>query len=80
MKDLELFNETKLKMDKLFECCADIKDTHPYAIVMIMHDLARNIYPSDPYIALEKSVHRLDYMHNVIDEYIATLSYFKKWG
>ena len=80
MSDLELFNETKGKIDELFACFMDVKDTHPHIIVMILHDLARNLYPTDPYIPFANNIHRLDYLYATIPEYINTLATFKKFG
>ena len=80
MNDLELFNETKSKIDKLFTCFMDVKETHPHIIVIILHDFARNLYPTDPYIPFAADIHRLDYIHKTVPEYIDTISQFKKWG
>ena len=80
MSEIELFNKTKEKIEKMFECLDSVKETHPYVVVMLLHDLARNIYPSDPFIPFEKDIHRLDYINKTVPEYIDTINCFKKWG
>lgn len=74
MKDEILYNTVKNKIDELFKILPDMKDKYPYLIVIIMHDLARNIYPADLYIPLNNMEHRLNYIDSVLDKYMQMLN------
>lgn len=58
------------KIDDLIATCRSLTETMPIIVVMVMHEFARNLYPSDPYIPFNQSVHRLDAIDSLLDRLI----------
>jgi SAM-dependent methyltransferase len=46
-------------MDAFFQALEEIREAHPYLVVLLMHEASRNLYPTDPYITLPEVPHRL---------------------
>ena len=51
-KKIKLLNS---KINKLMKLLNKKTKSHPYIVVMSMHELFRNLYPHDPYIKTEKN-------------------------
>ncbi|MBL6934854.1 MAG: class I SAM-dependent methyltransferase [Alphaproteobacteria bacterium] len=61
-------------IDALVEALEAIAGPHPYMVVMLMHEVTRNLYPSDPYIAFTDDRHALQRIADVMENaaHIAT--------
>ena len=47
-------NFLNLKINNLIKLLDKKAKSHPYIVVISMHELFRNLYPHDPYIKTEK--------------------------
>jgi ubiquinone/menaquinone biosynthesis C-methylase UbiE len=59
------------KIDAFIDACRPLAATMPAVVVMAMHEYARNLYPSDPYIPFPEGVHRLDAIDALLDRLTA---------
>lgn len=48
---MKSYTELKQISDEFFQLAHSLVAKHPYAVCMAMHEYARNLYPSDPYIS-----------------------------
>lgn len=54
------------KLETFISTCASVARSQPAVVVMAMHELARNLYPSDPFIPFPEGQHRLDALDALI--------------
>ena len=59
------------KIDGFIDACRPLAETSPAVVVLAMHEFARNLYPSDPYIPFPAGLHRLDAIDGLLDHLTA---------
>ena len=47
---MKTYEELKTEIDALFDLCERLAETYPWLVCIVMHELARNTYPNDPFI------------------------------
>ena len=54
------------KQKELFQLCKKLIVTHPYLVVIILHEYIRNLYPHDPYIKfkIKNPIKRINLLQN----------------
>ena len=54
------------KQKKLFQLCKKLIVTHPYFVVIILHEYIRNLYPHDPHIKfkIKNPIKRINLLQN----------------
>lgn len=72
--------ELKIKFDDFIVTCEKNAKKIPYIVVVLMHDLFRNLFPADPYIPLDNTMHRLDAVSILLDTYKKILLDWDKLG
>lgn len=69
-----MHEEIKVKFDRFIEVADRHVSSHPWLVVVVMHEYFRNLYPTDPYIPLAGSNESpMDRISNVLDNCIKML-------
>lgn len=68
------------RMNAFLAACQIQVDRHPHLVVILMHELFRNLYPTDPYIPCSDSRHPLEICAAVLERGIAVLEQFNHIG
>ena len=59
----------------------NVAETHPYIVIILMHEVTRLLFPNDPYIhKVKKSMHQLDCLEDSIRACNTILLHFAKIG
>jgi len=69
-----LYDKLNLFMDRAEGCAS----SHPWLVVILMHEYYRNLYPIDPYLAFPKTTTHLDRISAVLDRGLAVLNQFSE--
>jgi len=65
---------------RFMDACEREAERHPSVVVVLMHELFRNLYPTDPYIESDGERHQLDVCLDVMERGITVLDQFKTFG
>ena len=68
------------KLSNLVTCLENIADKHPYIVIMLMHEVERNLYPSDPFIESKDHRHTMDRVGDVIENVINIAQSYATFG
>jgi len=71
------------RMDRFMAACEANWERHPALVVVLMHELFRNLYPTDPYIPRprgQEDRHPLDVCAEVLDRAVVVLEQFQGLG
>ena len=47
------------ELKQMISCLEEISTSHPYLVVVLMHDVTRNLYPNDPHLPFKDNLHSL---------------------
>ena len=68
------------KFDAFIDAAVDLIESHPYIVVILMHEYMRHLYPSDPHIPFASNKHPIDNAVDVLDRNILILENWKNIG
>mgnify|MGYP000284373833 CR=1 FL=1 len=63
---MKTYEELKTAIDTLFDLCEEFTASHPWLVCIVMHELARNTYPNDPFIPFSEKKSATERLHDVI--------------